>query len=911
MVFAKPHPEARRFVPEVVQTSFMDCGPATVMSLVKGFGLSANYDMLREACKTERDGTSISTIDEVANQIGLETEECMVPLDHILRPEANALPAIAVTVDQSHSIYHFIVIWSVVGPMVQIMDPRQGRAWVSKAELMDMLHNHIMPVPAADWREWAATDEFQRPLDARMAELGLSRGQRKRLRDAAIAVEDWRGVAALDAATRMVNALVRDGGIRRGEESHHLLEKLAVEARTREAVIPDLFWTVWSVPEGGRTYRSPGQAPRTFDSGDGPESVLIHGVIAVRALGKHARPPDTASLPPELAAAIVKDEEPPARAFANLILQDGRKLPGLLFIATAFAAALVILEAVLLRGLLGVGNELELMSQRAFAIAAFVAALVLVSVLELFVVKGALTAGRFLDTRIRMAFFDKIPKLSNRYFQSRPLSDIAARGHELHLLRGLPLMAVEFWRGVAQLVFTAIGIIWLDPDSAILAVSVALVCVVLPLLLQPMMTERDLRMRNHSGALGHFFLDALLGMTPVHVHGVQDTLKQEQESMLVHWARAGFQLHSTITWIEGLLALLGYGLAIVMVFSMVERDASGLLLLVYWTLSLPALGRQVTLATRQYPAQRNIVLRMLEPLRALDESQVSTPTGAGSQTRPGRDPQASRAVGIEFVHVSVKANGYTILDDVEVSIKPGSHVAIVGYSGAGKSSLVGLLLGGHQATSGQVLVDNRPLCGEHLQQLRQSTAWVDPSVQLWNTTFLENLLYGVDKTQKQPIAEVLDQSALRSVLEKLPNGLQTELGEGGTLVSGGEGQRVRFGRAMMRRDARLVILDEPFRSLDRPTREKLLANARAWWPHATLIWVSHDIEATYDFERVLVMKQGRIVEDGVPRELLKQADTHYAGLARNHAEVRRKGWSGPEWRRIRLENGVLKEGDPS
>ena len=84
------------------------------------------------------------------------------------------------------------------------------------------------------------------------------------------------------------------------------------------------------------------------------------------------------------------------------------------------------------------------------------------------------------------------------------------------------------------------------------------------------------------------------------------------------------------------------------------------------------------------------------------------------------------------------------------------------------------------------------------------------------------------------------------------------------MVSGGEGQRTRVGRALGRRRARLVVLDEPFRGLDLPTRRELLTMARGWWRGATLLWVTHDIAETEQFHRVLVIDGGRIVEDGAP-----------------------------------------------
>src|SRR6185503_2177089 len=142
------------------------------------------------------------------------------------------------------------------------------------------------------------------------------------------------------------------------------------------------------------------------------------------------------------------------------------------------------------------------------------------------------------------------------------------------------------------------------------------------------------------------------------------------------------------------------------------------------------------------------------------------------------------------------------------------------------------------------------------------------AIQLWNRSLLENLLYGAaDQSALRHPQAAIEGADLRRVLEKLPDGLQTKLGEGGALLSGGEGQRVRLGRALLRDEARLVILDEPFRGLDRDQRRSLLRRARQVWRHATLLCITHDVSETLGFERVLVVEGGKIVEDATPRLL--------------------------------------------
>src|SRR6267142_1372037 len=126
----------RFFVPEVVQTSAMDCGPASLKCLLEGFGVSVSYGRLREACQTDVDGTSIDTLEEVAIQLGLDAEQIMIPTDHLFLPEAHALPALIV-LRLPNGNTHFVVLWNRQGPVVQVMDPATGRRWPTLRQFLD------------------------------------------------------------------------------------------------------------------------------------------------------------------------------------------------------------------------------------------------------------------------------------------------------------------------------------------------------------------------------------------------------------------------------------------------------------------------------------------------------------------------------------------------------------------------------------------------------------------------------------------------------------------------------------------------------------------------------------------------------------------------------------------------------
>jgi ATP-binding cassette subfamily B protein len=903
MIFAAAK-RRRYLVPEVVQTSAMDCGPATLKCLLEGFGISASYGRLREACQTDVDGTSIDTLEEVAVQLGLEAEQIVVPLDHVLLGEAQALPAIAVVCLPSGAT-HFVIIWGHAGRLVQVMDPATGRRRPTIRQFLDELYIHQLAVLAAEWRAWAGTDEFIGSLRKRLAMIGVSVSAVASLIDSACADAGWRSLGALDAATRMVDMLIQSGGLGRGAQAAHLVALLYERARSEApgdpTVIPAAYWSVQ--PHGAEL--------------DEEQQLYLRGAVLVRVRGRRPieQPASVDALgnpgliSQELVAALEEAPSRPGRELLRLLRADGLLALTSLTLALCVAAAGVLFEAVLFRGFLGLGQALGLVGQRLGAISAllmFVAALIL---LELPIAVGLWRLGRRLEARLRMAFLEKIPRLGERYFQSRLTSDMAERSHNIHQLLKLPELGAQFIRAIFTLVLTALGILWLDPASWWLALLAAAAAIGLPLLVQPLLTERDLRIRSHDGALSRFYLDALLGLVSVRAHGAERAVRREHGRLLVDWERArnGFE-HAAMA-IGVAQSLICFGLIIWLVLANLMRGGLGgdILLLVYWALNLPLLGQEIAQIVQQYPAHRNRALRLLEPLGAREEHH-SIPSQSIHVAEPAGDTStiaSAAGVAIAFKEVAVQAAGHTILEAINLKIAAGSHVAIVGPSGAGKSSLVGLLLGWHRSAAGQVLVDGEQLDGRQLDRLRQETAWVDPAIQLWNRSLIDNLSYGaLSESQRSPLG-VLEQADLRTILEHFPDGLQTRLGEGGALVSGGEGQRIRLGRAMFRPEARLVILDEPFRGLDRQQRHALLGRTRALWRDATLLCITHDVSETQAFERVLVVEGGRIVEDGDPATLSVQPGSRYRALLEAENQVREGLWSSAIWRRLRLDAGHL------
>jgi len=902
-------PSRRRFwAPEVVQTSAMDCGPAALKCVLQGFGAPVSYGRLREACQTSVDGTSIDTLEEIALALGMDAAQLLLPPEHAL--SAAVLPAIAV-VRMPSGLTHFVVLWRRLGPWLQIMDPARGRRWVRAATFARELYIHTHTIDAEAFRSFVAEPAFTAAVRARfVAAGGRGAGEDFDQQIAAAAGDEARAAPRLDGAARAAEMLIGAGLLRRGRPAARLLRSLMA---------------------------APGQA---FDlaaenacARPAPDGVAFRGAVIIQVSGRAAPDSTRPPLPLELAAAIAREQgddrssagrsdasNDDTRPFARAV----RALPGLAWRRRAWwsiplltlVVALGLGELVLSRPLLAGGA-----APASGAALALLAVALAATLAELPLLAGARGLGRALDVGLRRAFFRKLPRLGDRYFASRPVSDMAERAHLLHRVRLFPGLALRLARTLGELALACGAIVWLYPAGAGFALAALLATGVIPAVTMPLVAERDLRLRTHGGSLLRFYLDALLGLAAVRTHGAGPALAREHEDRLGEWRRAGGDVVTTAARTEAATVLITVAAATALVGGFLgtpHASAPAAFLLLFLALRLPTQAAAVAGLWRQFPEHRNVTLRLLEPLGAPDDGPDAPEHGeAGARAlRSGGDGAApiNPAVALSFTNVAVEVAGHVVLQDLSLQLTPGEHVAVVGPSGAGKSTLVGLLLGFHRAARGDVQADGVALRGGALAALRAATVWVEPTVQLWNRSLAENVAFGATATDTGEewavrLNQALADAELTELVERLPAGGDGSLGEGGGLVSGGEGQRVRFARGLARLSApRLVLLDEPFRGLDRDVRRRLLARARARWAGATMIVVTHDLEHTQDFPRVLVVDGGRVVEDGAPGVLAARPASLYRRLLDAEARVRRARWAAPFWRRLTVRDGRVSEG---
>ncbi len=274
---------------------------------------------------------------------------------------------------------------------------------------------------------------------------------------------------------------------------------------------------------------------------------------------------------------------------------------------------------------------------------------------------------------------------------------------------------------------------------------------------------------------------------------------------------------------------------------------------------------------------------LLQPMRSLStvNEKIQKGIAAGESVfefiakpdeHDGGTKKIDKAKGVlEFQHISFSYHGHKekVLNDVSFKAYPNQTIAIVGRSGSGKSSLVNLLPRLYELTEGKIILDDSDIREYSLADLRRQIAFVGQDVRLFNDSIRNNIAYGVlNDADESVVIEAAKQAYAWEFIEKMPEGLDTLVGEKGVLLSGGQRQRLAIARALLK-DAPILILDEATSALDTESERHIQHAIQNLISNRTTLVIAHRLSTIEHADLILVMQDGVIVEQGDHRELIE------------------------------------------
>ena len=248
---------------------------------------------------------------------------------------------------------------------------------------------------------------------------------------------------------------------------------------------------------------------------------------------------------------------------------------------------------------------------------------------------------------------------------------------------------------------------------------------------------------------------------------------------------------------------------------------------------------------------------------------------------PNAQPLHTNNGTITFANTTFAYDSQTIFNNLNLDIKPGERIGLVGPSGAGKSTLVSLLLRQHDLTSGAILIDNQNIAEVTQDSLRSNIALVPQEPMLFHRTIKENIMYGKPDATHAEMVQAADRAQAREFIEALPEQYDTLVGERGVKLSGGQKQRVAIARAMLK-ESPILVLDEATSALDSESEVAIQKALESLMENKTVIAVAHRLSTLRKMDRILVIDQGKIVEDGT-HDSLANAGGLYAKLWEHQA----------------------------
>lgn len=464
---------------------------------------------------------------------------------------------------------------------------------------------------------------------------------------------------------------------------------------------------------------------------------------------------------------------------------------------------------------------------------------------------------------MRRDLFDNLLTLEQGFYHRHAPGDLISRMYsDLDVAWRLLVMGfTRFGSAFFTLIATFVLLASVDASLTVIVFIVLTISTAFQMVAGKSLAPVYEKVQDQAGELSSLVQDAFSGIQTIKTFGRENGINQRYADENAEYRRRWLffkRRNEPVGMLPNMISQLAAG--IVVLFGGV-LTLNGQLTLGNFTQFLLYLGMissvllQLGTIYQRYQQTRGALVR-ITPL--LQRATINSPADAKPVTHVRGD--------ITFDHVTVQMGDTRVLDDVSLHIPAGQVTAFVGATGSGKTLLVSLLARVLDPTAGRVLVDDMDVRALRLDDLRRHIAYVPQSTFLFSDTLADNIKMDRPNTNDDELARAMTISRLSNDLPQLPHGMQTLVGEKGVMLSGGQKQRVAIARAIVR-DPAILVLDDALSSVDTRTAADILAELRHVLKSRTSVIIAHRIASVKDADHIVVMAEGRIVEQGKHADL--------------------------------------------
>ncbi len=473
-------------------------------------------------------------------------------------------------------------------------------------------------------------------------------------------------------------------------------------------------------------------------------------------------------------------------------------------------------------------------------------------------------AGQLMMLDLRLHFFGHILDRSLMFFSRNSVGKLVTRLNNdvqnmAELFRNMLIGLFKdllMFAGIAAVMFA------LNARLAVLCMLVVPVMAGTAFLFARISKKIFRRLKGYTGRLNTQLQETLAGMTAVKLLGAQGPVLDRLIRTNRRYFRAGIAQIKMFVVFTPLMEFLGsFAVALIIWYGggIVIQDRLSLGTLVAFITYMQMLLVPVRNVSEKYNQLQGALASVERIFSVLDAPPASLPQN-GSDIRPSGADHGKAAVAFVSVCFGYESTK-PVFDDLDLVVPRNQVVAVVGPSGSGKSTLVNLLLRLYEPRRGCILLDGRPLDAFSREEMADRVALVSQESVLLSSSLKHNITLGRSSVTQEMLNTALSASGTASWLDTLPQGIDTPIGEGGRILSQGQYQMLALARALAG-DPRILILDEAFSQVDPRTEQRITRRLAALMAGRTCIMVAHRLSTARQADRILVMREGRIVQDG-------------------------------------------------